>query len=282
MYNNDANVAILLATYNSADYLSQQLDSLFNQTYKDWHIFIHDDGSTDNTLEIVDEYSRRFGKITILKDDKKRLGATFNFVHILDNVTSKYYMFCDHDDIWLPEKIGRAIFEIEKQEKSFPQSPIVLHTDLILVDKDLKVISDSLWNYTRIRPELLKDRRYGLVSSLITGCTLAINNFAKIQLAVDFPSDKDFLHDAWIGLQAIYAKNAIIISLDKSDILYRLHGRNESGVPKIGMKYYIKRLSKFGEMFRDLGRKKKYLKYFDYGSLLKFIFYKVSYNFKRK
>lgn len=282
MYNNDANVAILLATYNSANYLGQQLDSLFNQTYKDWHLFIHDDGSSDNTLDIIQDYAVKFGRITVLNDDKKRLGATFNFVHILENVTSSYYMFCDHDDIWLPKKIERAISEIREQEMLFPQSPVVLHTDLILVDKDLNIISNSLWAYAKISPKLLKDKRYGLVSSLITGCTLAINNSAKQQLAVNFPSDKDFLHDAWIGLQAIYSNNTIIISLEKSDILYRLHGKNESGVPKIGLKYYISRFSKIGEVFKDLYKKRRYLEYFHYGSLLKFIVYKISYNFKRK
>lgn len=282
MYNNDAKVAILLATYNSANYLSEQLDSLYSQTYKDWHIFIHDDGSTDNTLDIINDYIAKYGKITVLNDDKKKLGATFNFVHILNNVDSRYYMFCDHDDVWLPMKVERAISEIQKQEKLFPESPIILHTDLILVDKDLNIISDSLWSYARISPKLLKEKRYGLVSSLVTGCTLAMNNFAKSQLAVNFPPDTDFLHDAWIGLQAIYAKNAIIISLEKSDILYRLHGKNESGVPKVGIKYYINRLTKSSDLFKDLNKKRKYLKYFEYGSLLKFIVYKISYNFKRK
>ena len=280
MYNNTATVAILLATYNSADYLSQQLDSLFDQTYKDWHIFIHDDGSTDSTLDVVNNYAAKYGKITVLIDDKKKLGATFNFVHILNNVNSRYYMFCDHDDVWLPNKIAITVEEIGKIEAKYPQKAVLVHTDLQVVDKDLTCISSSLWQHAQINPRLLKQKEFALVSYFATGCTMGFNAIAKKELAIDFPNDKYFLHDAWIALQAVY-KDAIIVSVDEPTILYRLHGNNAAGVPKIGITYYLKRLSFIRKFATDLKDKRPYLDYFNYGSFFKYLYYKAVYSLKR-
>lgn len=280
MYNNNATVAILLATYNSANYLSQQLDSLFKQTYSDWHIFIHDDGSKDNTLKIVNDFSQKFGKITVLDDRKRGLGATFNFVHILNNVHSKYYMFCDHDDVWLPNKIAITVAELEKEETNHPQKAVLVHTDLHVVDQNLSLISNSLWEYARIDPKLLKQKNFALVSYFATGCTMGFNYIAKRELAVDFPDDKYFLHDAWIALQAVY-RNAVIVSISEPTILYRLHGNNAAGVPKVDLAYYLKRLSFTSKLVSDLKKKRPYLQYFNYGSFLKYIYYKFMYGFKR-
>lgn len=280
MYNNSATVAILLATYNSANYLSQQLDSLFEQTYSDWHIFIHDDGSTDNTIGIVNDYAEKFGKITVLDDDKKKLGATFNFVHILNNVESQYYMFCDHDDVWLPNKIAITITTIEREESNYPEKSVLVHTDLQVVDKDLKCINSSLWKHAQINPTLLKQKKFALVSYFATGCTMGFNAMAKKELAIDFPNDKYFLHDAWIALQAVY-REAIIVSISEPTILYRLHGSNAAGVPKIGVAYYLKRLSFISKFIADLENKRLYLDYFNYGSFFKYLYYKALYSFKR-
>ena len=98
-------IAILMATYNGAKYLREQIDSLLAQTCQDWHLFIHDDGSSDDTMSIVNQYIETHpDKITIL-DYPSQGGACKNFLSMLEQVDSSYYTFCDQDDVWLPSWI---------------------------------------------------------------------------------------------------------------------------------------------------------------------------------
>ena len=73
------NLAILLGTYNGGRFLREQLDSLFAQTMKDFQLYIRDDGSTDDTMQIVEEYRQRYSNIVVVDDGEKNLGAKRNF-----------------------------------------------------------------------------------------------------------------------------------------------------------------------------------------------------------
>ena len=98
-------IAILMATYNGEKYLGEQIDSILAQSYQDWHLYIHDDGSRDNTAAILRQYATDYSeKITIL-DYPSQGGACRNFLSMLEKVDAPYYMFSDQDDIWLHEKI---------------------------------------------------------------------------------------------------------------------------------------------------------------------------------
>ena len=99
----DDKIAIILATYNGGKYLREQLDSIFAQTYTKWHLFIHDDGSVDDTNQIIMEYRfRNPDKITIVEGVSTG-GAKNNFYFLLKNVEASLYMFSDQDDVWLPK-----------------------------------------------------------------------------------------------------------------------------------------------------------------------------------
>ena len=87
------NLAILLATYNSEKYLRQQLDSVLNQSYTDWKLYIRDDGSKDKTLEIVNEYIQRDDRLYLLHDEVKGRGAKNSFLWLLEQTDSSYTMF---------------------------------------------------------------------------------------------------------------------------------------------------------------------------------------------
>ena len=101
-------VDILLATYNGERFLDEQMHSLLSQSYTEWHLIIRDDGSTDNTLAIIQRYKKQYpNKITILEDNLANLGACRNFGRILEQSDADYAMFCDQDDVWLPKKIPR-------------------------------------------------------------------------------------------------------------------------------------------------------------------------------
>lgn len=104
-------VAILLCTYNGARFLAEQLDSLEAQTHQNWVVIASDDGSTDQTLEILQQYQAKWtvGKLTIRSGPQK--GFCHNFLSLAcdPQIKADYYAFCDQDDVWLPEKISVAL-----------------------------------------------------------------------------------------------------------------------------------------------------------------------------
>ena len=112
-------IYILLATYNGEKYLKEQLDSLFEQTNQHWTLWIHDDNSKDNTVNIIKKYKSKYpDQIEFLDDDISTGGAKENFTYLLDNINDDYdyIMFCDQDDVWLEDKIEitlKKMLEIE-------------------------------------------------------------------------------------------------------------------------------------------------------------------------
>lgn len=237
------NVAILLATYNSSKFIREQLDSLYNQTFLHWTIYVHDDGSTDNTLDIIEQYRQKYKNINIIAPDIKHLGPKKNFMFLLEHVEAEYYFFCDHDDIWLPFKIELSINSIKEREKEKGSSiPVVFHSDCTVVDGYLNVIDKSMWHYAKIIPEIMHDKKYVMTSCFITGCTLCINNEAK-KIIPAIP-DNAIMHDWWIGINAVL-NNATIISSHAQTMLYRIHGNNDSGIKRISIISYIKMFVKY-------------------------------------
>ena len=119
-----AKVNILLSTYNGEKYLSEQLDSLMNQTYQNMVIYVRDDGSNDKTLDILYKYQKQDGRkqMIILKEDKPvNLGFMESFWILLRSCEhADYYAFCDQDDVWLPEKVERGVAALEKERNDVP------------------------------------------------------------------------------------------------------------------------------------------------------------------
>ena len=100
-------IAILMATYNGETYLKEQIDSLLAQTCQDWHLYVHDDGSKDGTVAIVKGYAEQYPEKVTLLDYPPQGGPCKNFLSMMEKVEAPYYMFCDQDDVWMPEKLCR-------------------------------------------------------------------------------------------------------------------------------------------------------------------------------
>lgn len=99
-------IDILLATYNGEKYIESQIYSLLAQTFKDWRLIIHDDGSSDRTIEIVKKFAKIDNRINLIEDNIKCGGAGSNFLHLLQNYSdADFIIFCDQDDIWLENKL---------------------------------------------------------------------------------------------------------------------------------------------------------------------------------
>lgn len=241
-------IAILLATYNSGRRLRYQLDSLFLQNYKDWILYVHDDGSLDDTLDILAEYANRYkGKLYVMKDKEKGRGAKNSFFWLLDNVVADYYMFCDHDDIWLPNKIKLSLNALQDIEKKRNNLPICVFSDLALVDGDYNVYNASMWKSARIKPDILIRRKFLAVFNCVTGCTMLFNKAAKDVASVRY--DDIPMHDWWVAY-CVVKNNGVLFPIHKATILYCQHGNNVVGVRKIGWLYYKEKLFHIRHIYR--------------------------------
>lgn len=117
-------IDILLACYNGGPFLKEQLTSIINQGFQDWHLIVGDDGSTDDTLAILEEYvQKRKHKISVTNNGLSNSSTCRNFASLLEKSTADYLMFCDQDDIWLPEKIDIFIREMTRLEEAHGKQP---------------------------------------------------------------------------------------------------------------------------------------------------------------
>lgn len=237
-------VEILMATYNGERYLSEQIESILNQSYKDWKLLVRDDGSKDRTLDILKLYKAKYPKkITLMEDKKGGLRAKENFLELLRQSKSDYIMFCDQDDVWLPNKIEVTLEKMKKVENG----PTLIHTDLKVVDKELNLISDSMWRYQKLSPER-KEYNFLIVQNNITGCTMMINReLAKLSIG-EFPNG--LMHDWIIGIVA--SLKGTIDYVEERTILYRQHGNNDVGAQEYYANF-LKKIKKVNEL------KKKYI-----------------------
>ncbi len=230
-------VLVLLSTYNGEKYLEEQLASLFSQSYKDFKLIVRDDGSTDGTKEILNSYNME------LIDSSENIGVKKSFETLLkyasENSDAEYFMFCDQDDIWKSSKIEKTLEKMKELENLHGKNmPLLVHTDLEVVDEDLKTIHHSMWQYEKINPKLNTLNRL-LVHNTITGCTTMINSEL---LKKSLPITKEcIMHDWWIGLVATcFGKIAYI---NDSTIKYRQHIRNDTGSKKFDLKYIFKKIN---------------------------------------
>lgn len=228
-------INILMSTYNGEKYLSEQIDSIINQTEKNWHLYIRDDGSTDQTINIIDRYTQKDQRITFVKNDGKNLGAMMSFFYLLETFgDSEYIAFSDQDDVWYPNKLELCLQTIQQAEKNDDsKTPIVVHCDLEVVDSELKTITNSFWKYTNINVDLLDNNiHYMALCNSITGCAMMFNHAAQ---HFAFPLGNPRMHDSWIGLKTL-ANKGRVIALPQQLIKYRQHNSNVCGAQKYSFK----------------------------------------------
>lgn len=224
-------IAILLCTYNGERYLEEQIDSLFSQSYRDFKIFVHDDGSTDRSIEIVKSYEILHpSMIKIVDDSHKHRGAGASFMWMMQNVESDYYMFCDQDDKWLPNKVEDTFVRMQEVEHQHPEAPILIHTDLSVCDGHLNIVHPSFWRYQNFKVDVSKKKQFIGFGNIVTGCTVMVNRKVK---EVAYPFDERYIHDYWLAL--CVAKYGFVDNLKQQTMLYRQHGDNVAGA---GRKYH--------------------------------------------
>jgi len=233
----DPKIAILLSTYNGTKYLEEQLDSILNQTYSNYVIVARDDGSDDDTIQLLNKYAKKFtDKIHLLEQDLLNLGASDSFSYLIEYVLenkqslgleSAYMMFCDQDDIWSLEKIDKQIDEmikVEKHQTGTKPIPVLIHSNLRVVSEDKSLIAESFVHYQGL--EIERNRFTNImISNVVTGCTAFINE-ALARKAVPV-SKEAIMHDWWLSLVAsAFGK---LVFIDAPLVSYRQHDANAIG-----------------------------------------------------
>ena len=209
---NDETITILMATFNGEVYIKEQLDSLLNQTYNNIEIFVSDDGSTDRTIDIVQDYVKIDSRIHFEKS--KHGGACKNFSNLLlKHKDSQYIMFCDQDDVWDIYKVQKSYELIRNYEKV----PALVYCDKTFVDEGLNALEIKERNYSNSFKQILCQNH-------IYGCTMIINKQLIGLLTIPYFAT---MHDHWIALVA--ASYGVIEKLDETLIKYRQHNRNVTG-----------------------------------------------------
>lgn len=220
------NIDILLATYNGELFLKEQIDSILSQTNTSWKLIIRDDGSTDGTPSIIREYVQQHsGKIFLINDDE-HLGSCLSFSRLLEHATSDYIMFCDQDDVWLPHKIEMTFNKMKQMESANSKdTPLMVHTDLVVVNDILETISYSFWKCQSLDHTRGNDLNRLMIQNVATGCTMMINrSLQKIATPI---STEAIMHDWWFTLvSAAFGKNGAVT---EPTVLYRQHANNAIG-----------------------------------------------------
>lgn len=233
-----ASIAILLATYNGGRYLRQQLDSILAQTEQGWRLLVSDDGSSDDTLEILQEYQRQYPDRIILSQHEVPTGSSReNFMYLTRLAGGyDYVMYCDQDDVWLPQKVSLTLREMRRLEGSKPQTPCLVHTDLAVVRADLTLKSESYF-YASLLDAGRNTLNRLVIQNIVTGCTMMINH-ALWELAV-LPAEEGAMrmHDGWFAL--IAAALGRIGYVERPTMRYRQHGGNVVGASDVRSVRYI-------------------------------------------
>lgn len=206
-------ISVAMATYNGERFLKEQIDSVLSQLKSNDELIISDDGSTDDTINIISSYLSD-SRVHFFRNPNK--GIIKNFEHAISKTNNEIIFLCDQDDIWLPNKISLM-------SKEFKNSGIgMVVSDAKFVDTNLKELNNTQSSDVNWRKGLLRN----FTKNTYVGCCMAFNRNLK-EIILPFP-DNIPMHDVWIGMLA--ELNGINISyIQKELMLHRRHNDTATG-----------------------------------------------------
>lgn len=247
-------VEILMATYNGEKYVREQIDSILAQTDNRWHLTVSDDGSTDGTAAILDEYAARYpDRITRCRSGRRFGGACGHFLYLMSRCDAPYMLFCDQDDVWYPGKVGRMLAALEAIG---PDEPALVFSDLTPADEQMRPIAASMMAYQDQRPDAL-DYRALLMQNVVSGGAMGINRALAELAGKHLADEKDILmHDGWLA--AVAARFGRIVYIPEALGAYRQHRDNSVGAKNVrSAGYVLGRLRKLSGVRQTMVGKKR-------------------------
>lgn len=251
-------ISVAMCTYNGERYLVEQLNSLLTQTLLPTELIICDDGSTDGTIEILENFQKNVLFEVIIHKNEESLGTTKNFEKAILSCTGSYIFPCDQDDVWLPTKI-------EELTNFLTANPAIemVFSNAKLVDEKLNDLNRTQWDVVRFgeyqQKKWIKGKAVNIMleGNRVTGCTIAFRSSLS-DASMPFPTDiPKTIHDTWLAWVSTVRKS--ITPLDVSLVLYRQHDGQQVGSnpkvmpPKVGLKERLlrPRIQKLGPIIDE-------------------------------
>ena len=221
-------VDIVMATYNGEPYIHEQLQSILWQDYENFRLLIHDDGSSDNTVEEIRKFEKEYPeKVKFIDDGISFRDPKRNFEHLLKMTDADFVFLSDQDDIWLPSKVSLMVNKLEELENRYGKNtPILVFSDYAILNKFGMIASKSISQASGVDPRKIT-LEFLLNRNIISGFSAAVNN-AAVKAAIPIPAQA-IMHDWWLAL--ICAATGRVEFVPQVMSLYRLHESNTIGVP---------------------------------------------------
>ncbi|MCR5467561.1 MAG: glycosyltransferase family 2 protein [Lachnospiraceae bacterium] len=233
---------VLMSAYNGEKYIIEQLDSIFAQTYPEVEVLVRDDGSTDSTVSLLNDYQKTHDKLVIFSE--KNIGLTKSFLNLVAKSDADYVAFSDQDDYWLPNKLEEAVKKLEKVD-----GPALYCSNQILTDGKLNPLDNSNM------PSYTAGFGNALIETICTGCTCVMNKELVDNIKTHLP-EHAIWHDWWAYLVASYI--GTVIFDEDAFIYYRQHGGNKLGASRSTLvmirnkwEYLKKSRGKLGRQLED-------------------------------
>ena len=221
-------LSVAMCTYNGAEFLPAQLESILAQSRRPDEIVICDDGSTDQTTAILNQFASA-SSVAKIHINQQNFGTIKNFEQAISMCTGDVIALCDQDDVWRNDKLQLI-------ENAFHQNPSagLVFSDAEIVNENLHPLNRRMWNEVGFDAHKRKLVTTGralevlLPGWTVTGATMAFrSNFTKLSLPI--PNDIAMIHDGWIALTI--AAVAKVVMIDEPLIKYRQHERQQIGAP---------------------------------------------------
>jgi rhamnosyltransferase len=210
-------VDILLPTYNGADFVEAQIESILGQTHTNTRLIIRDDQSQDQTVALIGKYVAKDLRVVFVTEPDFNLGLVKSIEYLLNVSEAPFIMFADQDDVWFPDKIELFLEQALRLDQSIP---MLIHSDCFVTDQNLKVLRRFLGS---------KPLKYGLKNSLfhffVQGSSTMINSKLKEESLL-FP-EHIYLHDRYFHI--VSEIKGIRGYIDVPTMYYRQHEKNLVG-----------------------------------------------------
>lgn len=211
-------VTVLMSTYNGEKYIREQLDSIFEQKNVNVELVVRDDGSSDQTINIINEYAKKY-PISLYTENNIGYAKSFmTLVSLAKHHKSDFYAFCDQDDVWKEDKLITAINKLN----GLNNDNTLYLSQAIIVDSNLNRLN-SKFHSRKVELGAVLQHNYAI------GCTMVFNDHLRDLLDINL--DKQMLkcgHDSWVYLVALAIGAGVIFDTD-GYVYYRQHGNNASG-----------------------------------------------------
>lgn len=219
-------ISVVIATFNGAKYLAEQIESILNQTYPIYEVVILDDCSTDTTWEILSDYCQKHAQVKVYRN-VHNLGCVNTFSSALELTTGDFIALSDQDDIWLPNKI-ETLLQYAQSEYN------LVHSDAYLCNENLNTYA----LYSDIKGFLKSSSFINYLNyNDVSGCTTLFSR-KLLDKIIPIP-DGFWMHDHYLALMASYYGKVVYI--DKPLIKYRQHANNVLGA-KSNISYHSRKL----------------------------------------